>query len=178
MFRIPTLAAALAATLFGSSLLAQDYRMTMPGLIGYTGQRIITVVVKVDGKELQIRIKDGKVRAYLDGNRIAQKNIETKGTEQCIRNDAGRKIATVEIDRNNLTLQPALVGANRARLGLTLGCIDEALARHLDLDPEDVRIVQKVTKGAAAEKASIKKHDVLLRIEGKAMAQSSNSRFG
>ena len=172
MSHIPALCtAALVTALFGSSLAAQKDKQatrTVLGLPGLSGERTITVVVDVDGRELQIRIKSSKVKAYVDGNRVASKNIEIKGTEHRIRDDAGRQLAMIEIDDGTLSLQPDLTSAKRARLGLTLGYIDEALARHLDLDPEDVRIVQQVVKGAAAEKADIQKHDVLLRVDGKA----------
>ena len=108
MFRIPALCtAALVTALFGSSLAAQKDKQgtrTVLELIGLAGKPTITVVIDVDGKELQIRIKSGKVKAYVDGNRVASKNIEITGTEHRIRDDAGRQLAMIEIEDGTLSL--------------------------------------------------------------------------
>jgi len=52
------------------------------------------------------------------------------------------------------------------KLGVTLGTMSDVLAAHLDIDPDDVILIDAVSKGSLAEEAGLRRHDILIAING------------
>jgi len=55
-------------------------------------------------------------------------------------------------------------GARRAMLGVMLEPVDEALARHLEVDPQKAVVVSGVVPGSGAAEAGVREHDIIVRI--------------
>jgi hypothetical protein len=62
------------------------------------------------------------------------------------------------------------------RLGVMLAPLSEALAEQLGLDAGRGALVEDVEVGSPAEKAGLKKHDVLLKVDGKDVAGADSVR--
>lgn len=68
-------------------------------------------------------------------------------------------------------------GAARARLfGVQVGPVDESLAAQLDLPSGEGVMVREVTGGSAAEKAGLRRHDLIVRLDGKPVAGAAAFR--
>lgn len=67
-------------------------------------------------------------------------------------------------------------GARRAMLGVMLESVDEALARHLEVDPEKAVVVSGVVPGSGAAEAGVREHDIIVRIADFASADTETIR--
>jgi membrane-associated protease RseP (regulator of RpoE activity) len=66
--------------------------------------------------------------------------------------------------------------ASGPRLGVMLAPLSEALAEQLGLDAGRGALVDDVEVGSAAEKSGLKKHDVLLKVDGKDVSGAESVR--
>jgi hypothetical protein len=55
----------------------------------------------------------------------------------------------------------------RAQLGIAMGRVDESLATHLNVNPDEVVLIVDVAEGGPAAEAGVKRFDVITHIEGK-----------
>jgi len=61
----------------------------------------------------------------------------------------------------------AASAAPRAIMGVTMEAVDEALAEQIGVDEDEAVLIEDVMAGYGAAKAGIKKHDVVVKFEGK-----------
>jgi len=71
----------------------------------------------------------------------------------------------------SLTLAPK--PKQRAVIGIKLAALGEALAAQLDLEPASGALVSEVTEAYPAERAGLKKHDVIVRADGRPLDEST-----
>lgn len=57
-------------------------------------------------------------------------------------------------------------GESRGRIGITLGRVDEALAAHLGVEPDEVVMVASVLPGGGADKAGVQQYDIIVAANG------------
>ena len=120
---------------------------------------------EVDGQKVEITVKGGEVSLLLDGERMPKGRF-TKG------NGWYQLLDRYGSNYGNFRFDPYSFGFNftglsdHAWLGVDLGTIGAALAEHLDLDADAVGQVIAVTPSSPAEKAGLKKHDIMVQIDG------------
>ena len=59
------------------------------------------------------------------------------------------------------------VASSRVLIGVTMNQVDEALADQLGVEADDVVLIESVTPGYGAQKAGIRAHDVITKLDGK-----------
>lgn len=75
--------------------------------------------------------------------------------------------------RNPLAQRERSAATDEGRLGLELAPLDEALAAHLGLS-SDARIVRGVDALGSADAAGVRRHDIVIRIDGEAPGASDS----
>jgi len=62
--------------------------------------------------------------------------------------------------------QPRVIAVGKPRIGVSMSPLDTALGEHLKIKDDGAFIITEVVKGLPAEKAGIRKHDVVVRVNG------------
>ena len=60
--------------------------------------------------------------------------------------------------------------ADSSRLGVVIGPVGEALAQHLNLNPQEGVVVLDVENGSRAEKAGLQRYDIIQKLNGQSVA--------
>ncbi|HXG61332.1 MAG TPA: PDZ domain-containing protein [Planctomycetota bacterium] len=71
--------------------------------------------------------------------------------------------------------EPGEAASGRA-FGVSVGRVDEALAEHLNLKEGEGLVVLDVQPGSAAEKAGVRRHDVVIALDGKPVGSPEDFR--
>ncbi len=133
-----------------------------------------------DGTTVQLTIRDKDVTAFVDGKRVPPERIERDEKSIRILGEDGTVIkeflvadaasggvwTTNSGDRLQNRMIARVGGEPRAFMGVMLGDVDETAAAQLGLDPEKVVTITGVTEGLAAEKAGLRAHDIVIKVEG------------
>lgn len=130
---------------------------TSNGVIQAQGQPV--AVIEVGDGEDALRFKcfaDGRVEfARADGKLVAR----AAARRPAVFREDGKVIARVT--------RPGIMALqSRATLGVVVGEVPSALAAHLDVDCSDMVLVLDVKKGQAADKAGVRKHDIIFEVDG------------
>ena len=112
--------------------------------------------IDLEGSGIQIRVQsNGEVQIYKNG-KLSRRYMPTAlGKPVAIKDSRGKVRAKVRS-------APRYVATQRASLGVQVTKLSAALASHLAMDVDDGVLVQSVTKGGAAQKAGIRRHDVIV----------------
>ncbi|MGD9693725.1 MAG: PDZ domain-containing protein [Phycisphaerales bacterium] len=142
-----------------------------------------TLEVHRNGRRFSIKQKDGKVTsASIDGKSVPPDRIvEDETTIKLLDEDGNVAFETQRMRGGGFayglaTTEPmhahTIEVEKRPMIGVTLSDVGEALAGQLGIDPEKSVVISGVTKGMPAEKAGLKKNDIVVKIEGNAGASS------
>jgi hypothetical protein len=125
------------------------------GRFGYGPGEPFTIAFETQGKHVTITVRDGTVTAMSD-NKLVWSGRPT-ASPTTIDHD-GRTIAWVYPSAGQL--------GTRAQVGINVGPIDAALAEHVGLERNSAVLVLGTTKDGPAEKAGVRKFDILTQIDG------------
>jgi hypothetical protein len=141
--------------LLGAALGAQDKTYT----IGFS----------LDGKPVILEAKDGKVQVLRDGKPLEARQYRVEGGGRVYRfHDAeGEDAAMVELDDDGARVRTYAGATATPRLGVDLGPVGDALAELLDVDADEALKVEEVVDGFPAQKAGIRKNDVIVSLDGR-----------
>ena len=70
----------------------------------------------------------------------------------------------------------AVANPPKVMMGVTLGTPDESLAEQVGVKPEEATLVETITKGLPADQAGLKRHDVIVKADGKSPCGESDLR--
>ena len=114
------------------------------------------VWIDIEGSNVQIRVQsNGEVQVYVNGKLRTRRKPGSLGQPLVVKDAQGKARAKVRT-------APRYVPTKRASLGVQVTKLSAALASHLDLDVDDGVLVQTVTKNGAAQKAGLRRHDVIV----------------
>ena len=138
----------------------------------------LTLGVTFDGAKPQVTC-DG---VTLKADRI---QVDTGGRVNVLTAE-GQVMARFDtIDGNRVVLPPGAsfnvapvfrTGPGRRIIGVHLGQVSEAVAYHLGEDAKSIVMITSVMDGYPAQKAGLKKHDVISHIEGRSPASAARLR--
>lgn len=111
-----------------------------------------------DEGDVRVEIKDGKVYVWVD-DKLKVDGAPAEGRaamrwESRVGGEGG--------EWKERSGEP-----RRARLGVTIRELDEALASQMGIRPSDATMVLSVEEDSAARKAGLRAHDVILRVDGR-----------
>ncbi|HRQ75945.1 MAG TPA: PDZ domain-containing protein [Phycisphaerales bacterium] len=161
------------------------------------GARVVAshIIIRTDKGEFEISREGDKVDVRPKGN-VGAVNIEQTPRAVIISDENGL-IAEVQIAPNGGLMMTSSRSAGalarerllaramergfdgpspRARLGIVLGQVDAALAAQLGVDPSEVILISSVAEGEAADKAGLKKHDIIVKVDGESPIVQSRLR--
>ncbi len=130
----------------------------MPPMTFSTRDGKDTITIEVEGKDVEVR---------LNGDEMPEDRYVRKGNTIRCMDAAGGTVAILRLQRNGGSFQAVPKRKGHVSLGVTLNEIDDALAKHLELNRTNVFQITGVTEGKAADKGGLEKHDIVLEIEGK-----------
>lgn len=154
-----------------------------------------TIVVKEDQREIRIELRDGKVKAWVDGDTVDSSNIKNNGGVITIHGENGELLHTVQADVQMVVEAPrpagtwnvrrggeefaiierqadgggaiqVVAGAPPVMIGINHSAVGEALRHHLDL-PEKAIIIERVIDGLPAGKAGLQRYDIVVSVDGR-----------
>ena len=131
------------------------------------------IVVPRDGQVVEIVVRDGRVLSAECKEQPVVVKTTKDGAARVVTKD-GSEVLTIRTQGGDAVTN--LLAARRPHLGVTMGRIDEALAAHLELDPEQVALVLDAPKDQPAYKAGIRKFDVIVGVDGAAPATEEKVR--
>lgn len=181
----------LAAGLVGAASLpvaAQHGAGTVAPAQRSAGGSTNITVTNDDGSTVQLTVRGDEVSAFVDGKRVPEDRIErTDKTIKILGEDgevlrefnvgSGGGMWTVD-GAGRLAERSIAVGNGtpRAFMGVTLGDLDETTAAQMKLNPGHVVTITTVTPGQPAEKAGLRAHDIVVRVNGQDEASAEALR--
>lgn len=135
---------------------------TLTGLLA-----ALVITVATPSGELEIGIQGQKVTAALDKVPVPDDRIARDGNVVTVCGEGDRVLARVDLapDRNAYVV---VGGPKRLRIGVHTKEPDPALAEQLGIDAAESVVVTEVTDGMPAAEAGLRKHDVIVAIDGSA----------
>lgn len=194
-FFLPTAAFVAALSLFNvnatAASVAQDVRSV--------------ITIEDDEQTIVIRRENGEMTVEVNGERVPAGRVQRDGDRLRVVDENGAVIADVQIDglrmppgvmadgaRGERRLREARVRRERAlaeegraglraarpraQMGVMLGRVDDTLAQQLNLNADEVVLITEILPGLAADKAGIRKHDIIVRVNGDAPATPAKLR--
>lgn len=131
----------------------------------------------VRAEEARLRAQEARTRAGEARQRGREAELRALESEQRALLSAQRVLSSLDrfrgafAGRENVSDTPPKV-----MMGVTLSSPDEALAEHFGLDSEEVTMIAGITLGLPADKAGIKRFDLVTEIEGKKPAGQNDLR--
>jgi len=136
-----------------------------------------------DGTRIHVEVHGDEMRVQLNGEDVPEDRITRERGWLTIHDAEGNVLHRMRMmpNRPPRAGQPPIppraprargigggsaMGMPRGQIGIGLGRIDAALAHHLQLNPDEVIIIAHVREGAPADRAGIKPHDIIIRVEG------------
>jgi hypothetical protein len=134
------------------------------------------LILPHDGHKIEIVFRDGKVQS-IDGKDAGVKVEKTKTGGSRITTADGTDLLVIEsVSGADALNRFSASAARRAHLGVNMGRVDESLAAHLDVQPDQVTMVLGVGEGQPAEKAGIQKFDIIIAVDGETPATEEKVR--
>jgi len=131
----------------------------------------------VDGDDaVSIEIAGEDVTVLLNGEAMPKARYKRDGSVLRCLDPHGRPVAVLQLHGTGGTLRTLSRRPHRMRLGVSLRKLDEALAEHLGLDPEETIYIADVVNDQAGDKAGLRKHDVITHLDGERPA--TKARLG
>ncbi len=142
----------------------------------------VRLVISEDGKTTKATLRGGEiVEASVDGKAIDPKNIKKDEEFFYLNDDSGKELARVRrnvhaIGGGEGPSGPARVGAigigeaPKVMIGVTMTEPDDVLAEHFGLEASDATMIGFATKDLPADKAGLKRGDLIVAIDGKTPA--------
>ena len=160
--------------------------------------RATQIVTIDDDREIRVEVREGRVRAWIDGKRVADDQIRVAGDgrttildcdgasvhelrtgDTFVSSGPGGGNVTGWVTRRGDGSMPAVIvreGQNLARfdpsaglppvmIGINHSSVGEALRYHLGV-PERSIIIERVIDGLPAAQAGLRRHDILVQMEG------------
>ncbi len=160
---------ALVAACGAPAAMAKDRRTNTSVVVVDDGAKTSSYSGTINGREYSIEIRDGSVtRATLDGKSLPTESVKIEDGRVALTDENGAEIASFKAggaaDRGPSRAQsPAKM---RPIIGITMGEVDWTTAEQLGLNPADVVVIGSVSEGLPADKAGLKQHDIVTRIDG------------
>lgn len=145
-------------------------------------------VTNDDGSTVQLTMRGDEVTAFVDGKRVPEDRIERDDKTIKILGEDGEVLREFNVgsgggvwtvDGAGRLAERSIVvgdGTPRAFMGVTLGDLDETTAAQMKLDPGQVVTITTVTPGQPAEKAGLRAHDIVVRVNGQGEASAEALR--
>ena len=114
-----------------------------------------------DIETVNVTIRDGEASVRVNGVKLAPEHVRTRDDGAVEFRWGGQWRST-----RGAPEAPEAPGQRRVMLGVVLGDIDEALATQLGIDPDRAVLIQRVIEGSAADRAGIKRFDILTGFAG------------
>ena len=136
-----------------------------------TGRSPRLALVNGNG-EFVVTKQRSRLRVWHDGERVPERNLDRQGPILRVTDDDGQMLVMVGVFTGfsrdgQLVYSPDLDPYSLLnRFGLKTDEPDDDLAEHLDLDPRRVLAVDEVCAGRPAERAGLRRADVILGIAG------------
>ncbi len=165
-----------------------------PPATAYEGEptvRARAAVVRGAGSDkshvFEIRTDNGKVTVRVDGKEISADRLKIEGGRIIVLDEDGNEIKGIGL----FAATPggvALLGKAHAEadaiehehppvmLGIHMNDTDEALQRHLRLEPDETSIITAIFEGLPAHQAGIEQFDIIVAIDGNRPAGPSQVR--
>jgi hypothetical protein len=129
---------------------------------------------------------DDEVTVVRDGQVLSGDRVRREGDHLRILDEAGATIFDIRTLPGGGLVYPydaegrswwgpsvtawAMPGTPRKIIGVTVDAVDSALGSQLDLEPESAFVIATVSDGLPAEKAGLRPHDVVVKIQGETPA--------
>ncbi len=127
------------------------------------------VVVVRNGSEITA-VLDGEVvpeeRIVRDGDRVSIRSADGTVTRVLRLLDGGGLAYPYDAEIAIARQAPMPAGPPRKIIGVTSSPVEPQLAAQLGLEPGQAIVINSVTPGLPADKAGLKQHDVVLRLDG------------
>ncbi len=144
------------------------------------GDKESSLQVQRDDHSYAIKMKEGKVvSATIDGEPLPADRIVVSESAVKLLDEQGKVVFESGLVNGGFRYgmgaeEPGAVIEleTRPMIGVTLSDVGEALAGQLGIDPSESVVISGVTSGMPAEKAGLKKFDVVVKIDGKVGASS------
>ncbi len=129
-------------------------------------QRTIAEVLSASetGRDIEtvnVTIRDGEASVRVNGVKLAPEHVRTRDDGAVEFRWGGQWRST-----RGAPEAPEAPGERRVMLGVVLGEVDGALAAQLGIDPSEATLIQRVIEGSAADRAGIRRYDVLTGFAG------------
>lgn len=151
------------------------------------------ITIVNDEGSFSVTMKDGElVEVKQDGEAVPEQRIKRDGDNIRIVDEDGETLAEFHVTPGGglmfgegegqwWTPEAAAFAAEadiepRPMIGVTMDVIDETLAEQLDLDQDEVVLITGVTEGMPAEKAGLKRGDIVVKIDGVSPATEERLR--
>jgi hypothetical protein len=148
-----------------------------PGTTGAPAGRTQNSVVSFhDGARFyEVRLEDGEMTITENGAPIPEDRVRRERNHVILESESGDLMAILEIrpdgtlfytgTRHGLVLQPE--PTESLHIGVTIGRLGEALAAQVGIEENEGILIRSVERDAPAERAGLKRHDVLTEIDGR-----------
>lgn len=130
------------------------------------GKMSMSFAVEDGDERIEIRVADGAVTVQSNGASMPAERVETAGETTIVLDVRGRPVLQLTGVPAGATLQLLPRQPPRRRLGVIVEQPSEALAEHLQLDPEQVLYVSSVVGDGPAARAGVRKHDIIVSLNG------------
>jgi len=117
-----------------------------------------------DGKQVELLVDGGKVRAKVDGSVLSADQIRFDLNGWCVIQAAGKLVASVRpcVDPTAFAAKPSTTMG----IGVQVTEVDGALAAQLGFEPHAALVVLGVDEGKPAAQAGLQPYDVITEIAG------------
>jgi serine protease Do len=141
------------------------------------GQGLLVASLQGDGPSAQAGLKQNDVLLTLADKPLASVDDLTKQLKAAgeaavpLKVLRGGKPVTIQVRPNyRVTLGPAVETKSEYYIGVSLEPVDDAFRTQLALPADQGVLISDVVAGSPAEKAGVKKHDIVLELGGKPVA--------
>ncbi|TVQ63115.1 MAG: PDZ domain-containing protein [Phycisphaerales bacterium] len=169
-------------------------RAPAPGIRGASGSDGRSVASNVtiiedasDKRRVRIELRGGAVRAFVNGQEVPAERVVREGDALNILDEQGDAIYTTKIVDHvimdardfdtNVRIYRGAMGEDRSifdpvtlgprpMIGVSMSAPDEALAAQLGLAPDAGVLIRDVTPGMPAEKAGLRRFDIVTHVNG------------
>lgn len=130
-----------------------------------------TVSGVADGREYRVVVENGKVaEAALNGEKVPSDRVRLEDGHVRILDAQGQEVISVPLPvpagDGGARVVVGEAAAARPVIGVTMGEIDWPLAEQVGVNPADVVLITGVSDGFPADKAGLKRFDIVTKIDG------------
>lgn len=133
--------------------------------------------IEADGEKISLQAGPGSITVLINNKTAPADRYKKTGDSYQLLSKDGKVIGTYKTLVYDVRGWRALeVPKARPYLGVTFSQPDEALAEQLNVNPASSAIISSVVEGSAAEKAGLKRYDVIIKVDDNEPASESAVR--